>query len=542
MKSARIYKRVSTKEQEEYGFSLPDQDRRLSEYCVRNGIKILGVYQDDCSGKNFERPGFQDLLKDNKQSPAEYILFTKWSRFSRNTADSYQMINSLSNHGTLVQAIDEPIDLSVPQNYLLLAFHLTMPDVDNKIRSKSTKDGMVESLLQGRYCSAAPVGYINMRDRSGKPIIVPDAERSYFIYKAFEMMATGYHSQAEVLQVLNKEGAGITKTRLSLILQNPLYCGQVHVPAHNGQQASYVPGIHEPIIDEETFAAVQDVLKGKRRVVGRKRAVREEYLLKGYLYCNNDHKMTGSCSHGRNDKYHYYHCWNHLHCTRLPTEFVNEAAKSMLMDLQVSEANKQELKIIYEAASGPDLSKINKLQREIEKCESRMKVLQFNLMDQHISGPEFREMKEELQAELFRLRNELSRTSDTDAEFTDETGNAITILSNIGEFFNQASVDDKRALISYLCNGITESGSILAPKLWMEKNKCRTAYWNPAVSLLCNTGLGSMSYETLGKRTITTSVPYGDPDGTLLRTDFQSLSNLRLGIKQLSQLNKLLRA
>lgn len=541
MKTARLYKRVSTKEQEEYGFSLPDQDRRLSEYCVKNQIKILGVYQDDCSGKNFDRPGFQDLLKENKGHPAEYILFTKWSRFSRNTADSYQMINTLGDHGTLVQAIDEPIDLSVPQNYLLLAFHLTMPDVDNKIRSKSTKDGMVESLLQGRYCSSAPIGYINMRDEGDKPIIVPDAERSYFIYKAFDLMATGGYSQNEVREVLNKEGAKITKTRLSVILQNPIYSGQVHVPAHNGQQAKYVKGIHEPLVDEETFAMVQDVLKGKNRIKGRKRKVQDEYLLKGFLYCSNDHKMTGSCSHGRNDKYHYYHCWNHLHCTRLPTEFVNEAAKTLLMELEVIETNKRDLKLIYDVV-GTDLAKINNLQREIEKCESRMKVLQVNLMDQHISGPEFREMKEELQAELFRLRTELSRTTTTDAEFTDETGDAITVLSNIGEFFNQSSVDGKRALISYLCNGITESGSILPPKLWMEKNKCRTAFWNPAVSLLCNTGGASMGIKTLGQSVITRNVPYGDPDGTIIRTNFQNSTNLRLGIKQLAHLNKLLRA
>jgi site-specific DNA recombinase len=50
--------------------------------------------------------------------------FTKWDRFSRNAGDAYQMINILRKVGVEPQAIEQPLDLSVPENKMMLAFYL----------------------------------------------------------------------------------------------------------------------------------------------------------------------------------------------------------------------------------------------------------------------------------------------------------------------------------------------------------------------------------------------------------------------------------
>ena len=58
-----------------------------------------------------------------------------WDRFSRNTTDSYEMIRKLKGYGVEVQAIQQPLDLSIPETKVLLAIYLTMPHVDNERRS-----------------------------------------------------------------------------------------------------------------------------------------------------------------------------------------------------------------------------------------------------------------------------------------------------------------------------------------------------------------------------------------------------------------------
>jgi len=52
------------------------------------------------------------------------VLFLKWDRFSRNAGDAYFMINVLRKLGVEPQAIEQPLDLSIPENKMMLAFYL----------------------------------------------------------------------------------------------------------------------------------------------------------------------------------------------------------------------------------------------------------------------------------------------------------------------------------------------------------------------------------------------------------------------------------
>ena len=62
MKNVIIYKRVSTDEQADKGYSLRAQEEKLEQYCSQRGLNIVGRYQDDHSAKTFDRPQFKKLL------------------------------------------------------------------------------------------------------------------------------------------------------------------------------------------------------------------------------------------------------------------------------------------------------------------------------------------------------------------------------------------------------------------------------------------------------------------------------------------------
>ncbi len=166
MKTAVIYTRVSTEEQARVGMSLDFQEDMLRRYCSLNDIEIYQEFQDPGrTAKNFDRPGFQKLLSYIKKhrKVIDLVLFSKWDRFSRNTTDSLNMIREFQNMGIEPQAVQQPIDFSIPQNKFMLAFYLTEPEVNNDVRSQNTTEGLRKRLEKGGWVYHAPAGYTNSR-------------------------------------------------------------------------------------------------------------------------------------------------------------------------------------------------------------------------------------------------------------------------------------------------------------------------------------------------------------------------------------------
>ena len=126
MKRAILYVRVSTDEQADRGYSLRDQEERLLAYAKIQGIEVKSIYREDYSAKNFNRPAFNKLLsyaKVNKRN-IDLLLFIKWDRFSRNAAEAYEVLKKINQMGIEAQAIEQPLDLEIPENKLMLALYL----------------------------------------------------------------------------------------------------------------------------------------------------------------------------------------------------------------------------------------------------------------------------------------------------------------------------------------------------------------------------------------------------------------------------------
>jgi len=93
-------------------------------------------------------------LRKNKGKPTDLILFIKWGRFSRNTGDAYNMIAILRNLGIEPQAIEQPLDLSIPENKLMLAIYLSAPEVENDRCALNVLYGICKAKKEGRWMVA----------------------------------------------------------------------------------------------------------------------------------------------------------------------------------------------------------------------------------------------------------------------------------------------------------------------------------------------------------------------------------------------------
>lgn len=128
-KKALLYTRVSTSEQADRGYSLRDQAARLQQYCKFKGVEVAQHFEEDYSAKTFSRPKFQTLLEYAKANrrDIDYLLVVKWDRFSRDATGALGMIRQFQELGIEVNAVEQWIDFSIPENKFMLSFYVTSP-------------------------------------------------------------------------------------------------------------------------------------------------------------------------------------------------------------------------------------------------------------------------------------------------------------------------------------------------------------------------------------------------------------------------------
>ena len=235
---------------------------------------------------------------------ADALLVVKWDRFSRDATGTLSMIRHLEALGVAVQATEQPIDHSVPEQLMMLAIYVAAREVENRRRSIATKQGMRRAMREGRYVNVPPKGYQRGHDEEGRYLIVPSGDADY-VREAFRLAASTLLTMDEIRRRLMREGFRCSKNQFTLLLRNPLYAGHIVIPAWRGEPADVAEGCHEPLVDEATFERVQERFEKKRTV--RRCLVDELPLRRHLLDPESGERLTGSRSRSRHGYYVWYY-------------------------------------------------------------------------------------------------------------------------------------------------------------------------------------------------------------------------------------------
>ena len=492
MKRAAIMSRVSSDEQAK-GYSLDVQASSLTKYCERNAISIKKTIKEDHSAKSFDRPAFKDFLfflKENK-GQIDLLLFTTWDRFSRNTAEAYEMISRLRKLGVEPQATEQPLDLTIPENKAMLAFYLAIPEIENDRRSIKITGGIQGARKSGRWTHMAPYGYKNSRDENNKPIIIP-TENAKNVRFAFEKVALGI-PMIEVRMLLHKKGYKVSKSQFSDILRNVLYMGMIKIKAAPNQPEHLVKGIHKPIIYEDLFYTVQNILSGKMKKLNKPSLTkrRPELLLRGVLNCNKcGRHLTGSPSKSHNGTIHfYYHC-NHCKKERYPAPLVNNIMEKVLDDFKFSQDIVTVYKAMLKRAFSSENKDVEKRKKEITEeillQDNRLENLKDLLVDQKITAAEYSTMKNKYEEIKSNLLIEIGEKKIMANNFEKNLEYASMQISNLGGMYRSFELDRKVQLVS----------SIFPQKISFDGNKCRTEKINEVIRLAYLSDKGSKENKT----------------------------------------------
>lgn len=477
---ADLYIRVSTDEQADKGYSQRDQEERLKKYCEINSIHIRKVIYEDHSAKTFNRPEWNKLLLSLKKykNKIDLVLFTKWDRFSRNAGDAYQMISMLRKLGAEPQAVEQPLDLSIPENKMMLAFYLAAPEVENDRRSLNTFFGMRRARKEGRYMGRAPAGYENRVTENGIKYIAPKEPEASIIKWSFEEVARGVFNTAQVWKKAKKKGFKKCRSRFWTLLRNPVYCGKIFVPKYKEEESQLVDGQHEPLISEYLFYRVQDVMDGRGSTYRPKMEIIEELPLRGFLICPECGKLlTGSKSKGRSRYYAYYHCG--YGCThRVRAEQVNEAFESSLEKyIPRKEVKKLYTTLVIEAYKEQTKNvreRREKIIEQIKDYEERLSYARKLLFTKQIDPVDYRDIKFEYRKDIANLEEQLDIINSSVENIGGLMDQGIDNLLKLNECFKGGDWSESRSLI----------GSIYPENLTFNGYSFRTARVNEVVNFI----------------------------------------------------------
>ena len=312
MPNAIVYTRVSTDEQAKTGLSLENQEKACRDFAERGGYKVVEVFREEgVSAKTTDRKELIRLLSFCRMHKGEVDTLIVWKvdRFARRAEDHLALRAMLIKLGVQLLSVTEPID-NTNTGRLMETVLAGFAQFDNEVRAERSKGGTYARIEQGGWPFYAPIGYKNIKDSLGRPTLEKDPARSALVVQVLNEYRTGNYTQRQVAEFANEIGLRTRKDhRLSTqtvvnLLRNSAYIARVK----SRTSGELLPALHEPLISDEVFYDIQDVLAGRGKEFRRQKD--EDWPLRaGFIRCADcNAPLTGSSPKGRNKQYPKYSC------------------------------------------------------------------------------------------------------------------------------------------------------------------------------------------------------------------------------------------
>ena len=272
------YARVS-RNKESLIHSFNNQVEYYRSYIKSNKDYIFkGVYADlGISGTKEDREQFNKLLEECRKGEIDLILTKSISRFARNTATLLKTIRELKSLHVDVYFEEQNIHSISEEGELILTLLASMAQEEARDMSENVKWAILKKFSEGKVYTMTILGY---RIKDGVLVVEPsEAETVKEIYSLY-LKGYGPNLIAKLLRqkgCKSRYGVEMTSTTVHWILRNPTYTGDLILQTtyrenfitkktlkNKGQKRMWkVEEAHEPIIDKETFALVQEEIKAR---------------------------------------------------------------------------------------------------------------------------------------------------------------------------------------------------------------------------------------------------------------------------------------
>jgi DNA invertase Pin-like site-specific DNA recombinase len=459
---AFIYARVSSKEQEEEGFSIPAQLKLLREYAERNGLRVIREFTDAETAKQTGRPGFEEMVAFLKQHPhIKVILVEKTDRLYRNFRD-YVTIDDLDVEIHLVKEGEVLSKDSKSHQKFIHGIKVLMAKnyIDNL--SEEVKKGLNEKAEQGEYPSIAPLGYRNNLETH---TIEPKEPEASVIQKLFKLYATGNFSIRKLRDIAFEEGLTgrrsnrkLSRSEIERILKNPIYYGEF---IWKGKRYK---GTHTPLITRSLFDAVQEVFAGFKKAKER----RHWFPVSGVVTCSRcSCAIVGETHKG---KYTYYRCTHHHGKCGQPYVRAETLDAKLLEIVRRAELDQERLNWLKAALleSHQDErayheAQITALRAHYDRLQQRIERIYLDKLDGAVNEDFWKARTAEWRSEQDRIQAQLVRHQQANQNYLETGVRILELTKDIEAQYVRANVAQKRQILSILLSNCALHDVTLTP-------------------------------------------------------------------------------
>jgi DNA invertase Pin-like site-specific DNA recombinase len=459
--------------------SIMNQRRFINDYCKAHNITLIGEFVDDgWSGGNFERPGFQDMMKALQKGKANMVITKDLSRLGRDMRESsYYAEQFFPEHGIHYIAISDNFDST--KDNVMAPFYFAMNDVYLRNGSKKVKEVLKSKRENGLYCACPPYGY--KKADNNKNLLVPDENTAPIVQRIFKQASLGDSTRKIAIDLNNdnvmpplkyralhrdsfteKGASRVTDywnyTTVKRILKNEVYLGHTVLGktkkvslksskkvAIDKDEWAITKDTHQPLISEEVFERAKINLgRNTKKYEGYERI--RKSIFSGVIYCAKCGSALCSCGsvyNGEREKYWYLGCTKKRKDINSPCPGVRIKYED-LMELIKNDINSfismtdEDIKDIADELVKVNLSEDAVMSRKgrIEKIKSRLSVIDKMISKLYRDNAEEKISDKRLKIMVDELEIEYVGLSKTLHELESEELNKDSLEDDVMKFFN----------------------------------------------------------------------------------------------------------
>ena len=497
-KTARItalYERLSRDdEQNGESNSITNQKKYLEDYAHRNGFRNIQHFTDDgFSGVNFNRPGFQSMIKEVEAGNIHTIIVKDMSRLGRNYLQvGFYTEVLFPQKNVRFLAINNSIDSNNASDNDFAPFLNIMNEWYAKDTSNKIKSVFDARMKDGKRCSGSiPYGYNRLP--TDKQTLVVDPVASEVIKHIF-LLANEGKSPRQIAAVLTEEKILIpsayakkyhpeqynglnfadpylwSESCIRTILNRKEYLGhtvlrksistnfKLHKRKATNEDEQYVfHNTHEPIISQELWDSVQKRKKRAKRATARGTHTNR---LSGFLYCADcGRRMTLQTHYSKKDRslQYSYRCGGYAskvnsctahsisadHVEDLILSTVKRFSRFVLND---EEAFAKELQALWneKQADKPKQieSELNCYQKRYDELTSLVRGLYENLVSGLLPERQYKQLMQQYDSEQASLETKIEEMHQALAEEKVNTVDIGHFISLIHKFKEPTEISD----------------------------------------------------------------------------------------------------
>ena len=197
------------------------------------------IYEDEgYSGKNTNRPQFQQMMAEEEREPFDLIVVYRLDRISRNMADFDRLMETLTNKGTSFYSTNEGFDTDTISGKLMMTISAAFAQFERQIIAERVRDNVYKLAKTGRWLGGTPpLGFhaekVEFADDSGEErrcCKLTENEEEIEIVRLIYAKYLETHSITKVKTYMMNSGyktrlnANFHVSTLRYILTNPTYC------------------------------------------------------------------------------------------------------------------------------------------------------------------------------------------------------------------------------------------------------------------------------------------------------------------------------